>query len=293
MLAVVGHADRPDRPSSRRRSSDVSRFGQATRLWTWYTSTSRRSSPARARSAGRPRASSGVQTLVATSACARLSGQRRPEHLLGGAVHRRRVEQVRTVLLGDVHDDLPLRHVVRISHVKRLPCAHAHHRHVQPRSTESPRLHRPGRYPSGYDGLPMLSFAALAQCFEELEHTSSRKQLTTLLAELLGRSTPTRLPRSATCSRVGWRRCTSRSSSASASGRSKRPLPRRSACRKPRCAREMRRAATWGSWWPSWPRRRATADTGTDRPVREVFAELRARGRPQRLGQRRAQSRCD
>ena len=31
----------------------------------------------------------------------------------------------------------------------------------------------------------MLSFAALAQCFEELEHTSSRKQLTTLLADLL------------------------------------------------------------------------------------------------------------
>src|ERR1700731_1100856 len=33
----------------------------------------------------------------------------------------------------------------------------------------------------------MLSFATLAQCFEQLEHTSSRKQLTTLLAELLGR----------------------------------------------------------------------------------------------------------
>src|SRR6266487_192167 len=32
----------------------------------------------------------------------------------------------------------------------------------------------------------MLSFAALAQCFEQLEHTSSRKQLTALLAELLG-----------------------------------------------------------------------------------------------------------
>jgi DNA ligase-1 len=32
----------------------------------------------------------------------------------------------------------------------------------------------------------MLSFAALAQCFEQLEHTSSRKLLTTLLAELLG-----------------------------------------------------------------------------------------------------------
>src|SRR5207248_8220246 len=32
----------------------------------------------------------------------------------------------------------------------------------------------------------MLSFAALAQCFEQLERTSSRKQLTTLLAELLG-----------------------------------------------------------------------------------------------------------
>src|SRR6185312_10973987 len=31
----------------------------------------------------------------------------------------------------------------------------------------------------------MLSFAALARCFEELEHTSSRKQLTTLLADLL------------------------------------------------------------------------------------------------------------
>src|SRR6266849_1864194 len=31
----------------------------------------------------------------------------------------------------------------------------------------------------------MLSFAVLAQCFEQLEHTSSRKQLTTLLAELL------------------------------------------------------------------------------------------------------------
>jgi DNA ligase-1 len=30
----------------------------------------------------------------------------------------------------------------------------------------------------------MLSFAALAQCFEQLEHTSSRKQLTTLLADL-------------------------------------------------------------------------------------------------------------
>jgi DNA ligase 1 len=33
----------------------------------------------------------------------------------------------------------------------------------------------------------MLSFAALAACFEQLEHTSSRKQLTTLLAELLAR----------------------------------------------------------------------------------------------------------
>src|ERR1700720_4207283 len=33
----------------------------------------------------------------------------------------------------------------------------------------------------------MLSFAALAQCFEQLEHTSSRRELTTLLAELLGR----------------------------------------------------------------------------------------------------------
>src|SRR5712691_11007354 len=33
----------------------------------------------------------------------------------------------------------------------------------------------------------MLSFAALARCFEELEHTSSRKQLTTLLAELLAK----------------------------------------------------------------------------------------------------------
>src|ERR1700681_4224967 len=32
----------------------------------------------------------------------------------------------------------------------------------------------------------MLSFAVLAQCFEQLEHTSSRKQLTTLLADLLG-----------------------------------------------------------------------------------------------------------
>src|ERR1700738_171098 len=32
----------------------------------------------------------------------------------------------------------------------------------------------------------MLTFAVLAQCFEQLEHTSSRKQLTTLLAELLG-----------------------------------------------------------------------------------------------------------
>src|SRR5436309_3602338 len=32
----------------------------------------------------------------------------------------------------------------------------------------------------------MLSFAALAQRFEQLEHTSSRKQLTTLLAALLG-----------------------------------------------------------------------------------------------------------
>src|SRR5438132_5564372 len=31
----------------------------------------------------------------------------------------------------------------------------------------------------------MLSFATLAQCFEQLEHTSSRKQLTTLLADLL------------------------------------------------------------------------------------------------------------
>ena len=31
----------------------------------------------------------------------------------------------------------------------------------------------------------MLTFAALAACFEELEHTSSRKQLTTLLADLL------------------------------------------------------------------------------------------------------------
>jgi hypothetical protein len=32
----------------------------------------------------------------------------------------------------------------------------------------------------------MLSFAALAQRIEQLEHTSSRKQPTTLLAELLG-----------------------------------------------------------------------------------------------------------
>src|SRR5207237_3671758 len=33
---------------------------------------------------------------------------------------------------------------------------------------------------------PVLTFAVLAQCFEQLEQTSSRKQLTTLLAELLG-----------------------------------------------------------------------------------------------------------
>ena len=32
----------------------------------------------------------------------------------------------------------------------------------------------------------MLTFAALAATFEELERTSSRKQLTTLLADLLG-----------------------------------------------------------------------------------------------------------
>jgi DNA ligase 1 len=32
----------------------------------------------------------------------------------------------------------------------------------------------------------MLTFTVLAACFEQLEHTSSRKQLTTLLAELLG-----------------------------------------------------------------------------------------------------------
>lgn len=32
----------------------------------------------------------------------------------------------------------------------------------------------------------MLTFAVLAQCFEQLEQTSSRKQLTTLLADLLG-----------------------------------------------------------------------------------------------------------
>jgi len=33
----------------------------------------------------------------------------------------------------------------------------------------------------------VLTFGVLAACFEELEHTSSRKQLTTLLADLLGR----------------------------------------------------------------------------------------------------------
>src|SRR5207247_226316 len=32
----------------------------------------------------------------------------------------------------------------------------------------------------------VLTFSVLAACFEELEHTSSRKQLTTLLADLLG-----------------------------------------------------------------------------------------------------------
>jgi DNA ligase-1 len=32
----------------------------------------------------------------------------------------------------------------------------------------------------------VLTFSALARCFEELEHTSSRKQLTSLLADLLG-----------------------------------------------------------------------------------------------------------
>src|ERR1700749_1266648 len=32
----------------------------------------------------------------------------------------------------------------------------------------------------------MLTFATLAACFEQLEHTSSRKQLTSLLADLLG-----------------------------------------------------------------------------------------------------------
>jgi DNA ligase-1 len=32
----------------------------------------------------------------------------------------------------------------------------------------------------------VLTFAALTACFEELERTSSRKQLTTLLADLLG-----------------------------------------------------------------------------------------------------------
>src|ERR1700682_3382137 len=33
----------------------------------------------------------------------------------------------------------------------------------------------------------MLTFSVLAACFEELEHTSSRKELTRLLAELLAR----------------------------------------------------------------------------------------------------------
>src|SRR5437016_9402405 len=63
----------------------------------------------------------------------------------------------------------------------RIPQAHAVRfpptRLVVPRCPISPHKME--------DGLPMLSFAALAQCFEQLEHTSSRKQLTTLLAQLL------------------------------------------------------------------------------------------------------------
>src|SRR5207253_3423828 len=48
---------------------------------------------------------------------------------------------------------------------------------------------RPDRIPA-LPWLTVLTFAVLAACFEELEHTSSRKQLTTLLADLLGQVGP-------------------------------------------------------------------------------------------------------
>jgi len=46
-----------------------------------------------------------------------------------------------------------------------------------------------GDHATYYDS-PVLTFSALALCFEELERTSSRKQLTTLLADLLGQVQP-------------------------------------------------------------------------------------------------------
>src|SRR6266851_5170203 len=121
----------------------------------------------------------------------------------------------------------------------------------------------------------MLSFAVLAQCFEQLEHTSSRKQLTTLLAELLGnveadeiaevlyllqgRVAPLYGPVEFGLGERSIEKAVAQAFSVDQAEVHKKMPPR----------------AMWAWSWRSWPRP-GKAGAGADRSVRAVFAELRA-----------------
>jgi DNA ligase-1 len=122
----------------------------------------------------------------------------------------------------------------------------------------------------------MLAFAQLAACFEELEHTSSRKQLTTLLAELLsqvdadeiaevsyllqGRAAPLYEP-----IEFGLGERSIEKAVAQAFGVSAEEVRRRDA-----------RAGDVGLVVAELATEAGHAHTGEDRSVREVFASLRA-----------------
>ncbi len=122
----------------------------------------------------------------------------------------------------------------------------------------------------------MLSFAALAQCFEQLEHTSSRKQLTTLLAELLGQVEADEIAQVSYLlqGRVaplyepvefGLGERSVEKAVALAYGASPTDVRRRDA-----------RVGDIGLVVAELATEAGRTDTGQDRPVREVFAELRA-----------------
>src|SRR5579859_7841011 len=124
----------------------------------------------------------------------------------------------------------------------------------------------------------MLSFATLAQCFEQLEHTSSRKQLTTLLAELLGQVDADEIAEVSYLlqGRVaplyepvefGLGERSIEKAVAQAYGASPADVHQRDA-----------RAGDIGLVVAELATEAGRADTADGRPVREVFAELRAHG---------------